>query len=575
MEFEARWNDLVSMFYESVETHGSRPLFGIKRDDGWSWTTYQEVGALVDAMRAGLATHGVERGDRVAIISNNRLEWFVGAFATYSLGAVYVPMYEHQLDKDWHYILNDCGARVALVANTAVQERVSKLQAELPELKALVNLDSDYEDLLAQGRAAPVDPIIPEPQDLSCMIYTSGTTGNPKGVRLTHINTSSMVSAITRVIPIAPDDRSLAFLPWAHLFGSGIEVNGLLSIGASIGICEDTTQLIGQLPEVRPTILFAVPRIWNRIHDGVQKQMRAKPAIIRSIFHAGMSAAGKEKRGQSKTLWEMIALPLAKALIFGKIKEKFGGRLRFAASGSAALSPDVAEFVDNLGIVVLEGYGMTEGSGCTTVNLVEERRIGSVGKALPGTKITLDHDVVGADAINGEIIIWGHGVMQGYHNLPEVTEATLTSDGGLRSGDLGRFDEDGFLFITGRVKEIYKLENGKYVAPAPLEEQLTLSPYIAQIMIYGANKRHNVALVVADQEGLTELGPQTPDQLKALLRAEIDKYSKEFKGFERVREFVILDEAFSMENGMLTPTLKIKRRIVVKEHGATLDGLYA
>ncbi len=572
MEFEARWSNLVSMFYESVSMFSDRPLFGLNRDGDWHWKTYAEVGKEVDQVRAGLAKLGVGKGDKVAVISNNRLEWFVGAFATYSLAAEYVPMYEHQLDKDWHYILNDCGAKVGLVANETVESRVAKLQETLPELKSLVNMTTGWEAL---KQADPVDAVTPGADDTACMIYTSGTTGNPKGVRLGHLNLSSMVSAITGVVPMDSDDRSLAFLPWAHLFGSGIEVNGLVSLGASIGICEDTTQLIGQLPEVQPTILFAVPRIWNRIYDGVQTNVRSKPKLIQAIFDAGMRAATKEKKGESKSLWEWIALPLAKALIFGKIKQKFGGKLRFAASGAAALSPAVAEFVDNLGIVVLEGYGMTEGSGCTTVNRVDDRRLGSVGKALPGTKVTLDHDVAGADEQNGEILIWGHGVMQGYHNLPEVTAATLTGDGALRSGDLGRIDEDGFIFITGRVKEIYKLENGKYVAPAPLEEQITLSPYIAQIMIYGDNKPHNVALVVPDKEALAELGTPDDEQTKALLQAEIDKYSEEFKGFERVRDFAVLPEEFSTENDMLTPTLKIKRRIVVKAHGPTLDGLYA
>lgn len=572
MEFKPRFQDLVTMFQTSVADNAERPLFGLARSEGWTWKTYAEVGALVDQARGGLAGLGVAKGDRVAVISNNRIEWFVAAYGTYGLAAEYIPMYEHQLDKEWKYILNDCAAKVVLAANDAIAGRIEAMRGDLGAIEHVVSLESGWEKLLANGAAAPVDAVTPDPEDTACMIYTSGTTGNPKGVRLSHKGLGCMVSAVTQAVPIGAEDRSHAFLPWAHLFGSGIEVNGLVSMGASIGICEDTTQLIGQLPQTKPTLLFAVPRIWNRIYDGVQKQMRSKPAVIQALFAAGMRAASKEKSGESKTLWEAIALPLARMLIFGKIKQKFGGRLRFAASGAAALSPDVAEFVDNLGIVVLEGYGMTEGSGVTTVNRVEDRRLGSVGKPLPGTWIELDKEVAGGGEGNGEIIIYGHGVMQGYHNLPEVTAQCLTEDGGLRSGDLGSLDDDGFLFITGRVKEIYKLENGKYVAPAPLEEKIQLSPYVAQIMIYGDNKPHNVALVVPDQASLAEA--ESAD-VKQLLRAEIDKYSEDFRGFERVRDFVVLNEEFSTENDMLTPTLKIKRRNVMKTHGPTLEGLYS
>ncbi len=578
MEYAARFTNLVKMFADSVSKFGDRPLFGLKRDGAWQWLTYLEVSARIDALRGGLAGMGIGKGDRVAVISNNRIEWFAGAYACYGLGAIYVPMYEHQLDKEWLYILRDSGAKACMVASDGIDARVKKLQADLPSLEHVINFDGNYAAICAEGEKNLVHAIEPADNDVCCMVYTSGTTGNPKGVRLTHANLAKNVSAVTSLIPADENDRSLSFLPWAHLFGGSIELNGMISLGASVGICEDVTALIGQLPEVRPTMLFAVPRIWNRIYDGVQKQIRGKPAAIQSIFHAGMRAASKEKSGESKTLWEMIALPLARWLIFGKIKEKFGGELKFACSGAAALSPDVAEFVDNLGIIVLEGYGMTETSGVTTCNSMDERRIGSVGKAIPGCWVKLDHTVAGSDDQNGEIVIYGHGIMDGYHNLPEVTTETMTEDGGLRSGDLGKIDADGFISITGRVKEIYKLENGKYVAPAPLEEKITLSPYIAQIMVYGDNKPHNVALVVPDEPSLKEwAGGEVSiddEKTRGLIQAEIEKYSAEFKGFERIRNFAVLSQEFSTDNDMLTPTLKIKRRNVLKEYGDQLQSLY-
>ena len=308
-----------------------------------------------------------------------------------------------------------------------------------------------------------------------------------------------------------------------------------------------------------------------------------------------MRSRTKQKRGQSRTLGEVLALPLARALIFGKVKQRFGGKLEFACSGAAALSPEVAEFVDNLGIDVYEGYGMTETSGIACCNQPHARRIGTVGKPLPGVEIKLDHEAPGGDADNGEILVYGTGVMLGYHNQPEETAKVMTPDGGLRTGDLGRFDADGFLFVTGRVKELYKLQNGKYVAPAPLEEKLTLSPFIAQAMVHGADKPYNVAIIVpnlqnaqkwAEQHGLgvssataasssPEMRDQMREQLRELIGQELMKLSADWKSYERVKKFMIADEEFTTANDLLTPTLKVKRRNVIKRYGVDLDKLYA
>jgi long-chain acyl-CoA synthetase len=277
---------------------------------------------------------------------------------------------------------------------------------------------------------------------------------------------------------------------------------------------------------------------------------------------------------------------MAQALVFGKVKERFGGKLQFACSGAAALSPDVAEFVDNLGIDVYEGYGMTETSGIASCNQPHARRIGTVGKPLPGVEVKLDHQAPGGDADNGEIIVYGTGVMAGYHNQPEETAKVMTADGGLRTGDLGRFDKDGFLAVTGRVKELYKLQNGKYVAPAPLEEKLTLSPFIAQAMLHGSDKPYNVAVIVpnlqnaqkwAQENGLdasSSTAILSSPKMRELIAAELDKYSTDWKSYERIKKFVIADEEFTTANDMLTPTLKVKRRNVLKRYGGDLDKLY-
>lgn len=586
MTYQPRYTNLVRLFDDCTTKYAQKPLFGSREASGWSWMSYAEFAERAASARAGLASLGIQPGDRVAVISNNRVEWAICAYGAYTRGAIYVPMYEAQLDKEWEFILRDSGAKLCLVANAAIEARVKNLQADLPELAHVVCFEgSSYADMMQNGRNQPVAPASPADSDIATFIYTSGTTGNPKGVKLSHYNLAANVSGVLDVAPVQEGDRSLAFLPWAHVFGGTIELNTGMAIGGSIAICDNTDKLLGYLPEAQPTMLFAVPRIWNRIYDGVRKQIAAKPAIIRAIFEAGLRAKSKKKRGESPTLGESIALPLAEKLVFSKIVARFGGRLRFAFSGAAALSRDVAEFIDNLGIQVFEGYGLTESSGCTTANAPGACRIGSVGKVIPGVDVRLDKNATGASEGEGEIVIYGTGVMHGYHNLPDVTKESLTADGGLRTGDLGRFDADGFLYITGRVKELFKLENGKYVAPAPLEEKIQLSPYIAQCVIHGSNKPHIVALIVPDFTSLkswaeTNGVPSDKTNLlrdprvRALIRDEIDGHSREFKGYETVREFVLEGDELTTANGMLTPTMKLKRRNVAAKFGTQLDALY-
>ena len=580
MTYQPRFGDLVSMLETSIARFADKPLFGLRRQEGWRWTSYAEFGKQVARLRGGIASLGVKRGDRVAVISNNRLEWVIAAFACYSLGAIWVPMYESQLDEDWKFILSDCGAAMCWVSGEPIAKRVRSFAGEIATLQHVIDFDAadekSFAGLSAAGDAHPAPAIKPEPNDVAELIYTSGTTGKPKGVRLTHLNLASNVSGFCDIVPIDEKHRSLAFLPWAHVYGGNVELNGMMSIGASMAICEKRERILEYIAEVKPTVLFAVPQIWNRIYAGVQANVAEKPAIIRNIFASGMRCRTKQKRGEATSLGERLSLTLAKALIFGKVKQRFGGALEFACSGAAALSPDVAEFVDNLGIDVYEGYGMTESSGIATANQPGQRRIGTVGKALPGVEIKLDHQAPGSDADNGEIIILGLGVMAGYHNHPDETAKVMTPEGGLRTGDLGRFDKDGFLSVTGRVKELYKLQNGKYVAPAPLEEKLALSPFISQVMVHGADKPYNVAVIVPNHQNAQEMGGrqwaathvQKADHVEpADARADHRRADQVFDRLEelRAREKILLlaDEEFTTSNDMLTPTLKVKRRNVL------------
>jgi long-chain acyl-CoA synthetase len=333
---------------------------------------------------------------------------------------------------------------------------------------------------------------------------------------------------------------------------------------------------------VKPTVLYAVPRVFNRLYEGVNAQIAARPGVIQRLFKHGLDTAKRKARGEQVGAVDQLVLTLADRLIFSTVRQRFGGRLKYAISGSAALSPDVAAFIDALGITVYEGYGLTETSPIATANYPGHRKLGSVGHAIPDVAIQIDRSVTG-DPKHGEIIVKGPNVMQGYHNRPEETQAVLMEDRSFRTGDMGYLDSDGYLYITGRLKEQYKLENGKYVVPSPMEEQLKLSPYIANVMIYGANKPHNVALVVPDSEalrvwaekqGITLGDVRTNKQVHDLIRGEIDTLSKDIKGYERVQDFVLCLEDFTTENGMLTPTLKVKRRVVLDRYGKDLEALY-
>jgi long-chain acyl-CoA synthetase len=579
---------LWDLFEKSTRAYAHKPLFGTKLGGAWRWITYDEFRKDVDRFRGALARLGVTRGDRVALVGPNGVEWAIAAYATYGRGASFVPMYEAQHPEEWELILADSGAKVVIAGARAVHDQLSALKAKIPTLEHVIGIalsdtdPSSFRFHLVRGGTTPVEPVTPEPTDIAAYLYTSGTTGKPKGVLLTHANVCSNINGISGLFDFEADERSLAFLPWAHAFGQTSELHLLVSKGASLAINDDVTRLVDNLAEVRPTILFAVPRIFNRIYDAVHQQMASQPSPVRALFGAAVRVAAKRSRGEAPSFVERGILAAADKAVFSRVRARFGGRLKWAASGSAALGLEVAEFIDALGIEVYEGYGLTETSPIATTNSPGKRKIGSVGRALPGVRIEIDRRATGDDRI-GEIVVHGPNVMKGYNNRPEENAVAFTPDGGFRTGDLGYLDGDGFLFITGRIKEQYKLENGKYVAPAPLEEKLKLSPYIANAMIYGANKPYNVALIVPDRaaiqrwataQNITVHDMAHDDRVRELLHQEIGREAATFKGFERPTKFAVVAEDFTTDNGMLTPTLKLKRNKVLERYGADLNRLY-
>lgn len=589
------FQNLVDMFEKSTKKFADRPLFGVKKAGAYQWMTYRQVAKEVDELRGGLAALGVGPGDKVAVIADNRPEWAVGAYAVYGLGAQYVPMYEAQLPKEWEYILRDCGAKVLLVANTKIADKTIPMLGKNGGVETLEHVvtfgaagEGSYAQVLEKGRANPKPSLQPKPEDVCGFIYTSGTTGNPKGVLLTHDNITSNINAIHQIFPMAADDVSLSFLPWAHSFGQTCELHCMLSYGASMGLAESVATIIDNLAEVKPTLLFSVPRIFNRIYDGVNKKMLEAGGLKLKLFNKMLEVAKHRKNlaalGRSSA-WTNLQFKVLDKLVASKVRARFGGRLKYAFSGGAALSKEVGEFIDNLGITVYEGYGLTETSPVATANSPLGRKIGSIGRAIPGVRIEIAPVDVAPEG-QGEIVIYGPNVMKGYHNLPEETAQAFNDKGGFRSGDMGRVDSEGFVYITGRVKEQYKLENGKYVAPAPLEEKLRLSQYVANIMVDGTNRPYNVAVIVPDFESLRKFASDSglaftsnddlvnKPEVQKLFRAEIEKYGADFKGFERPEKFVLATEDFTTENNMLTPSLKVKRRNVMAKYGDAIARLY-
>ncbi len=579
-------SSLIELAERSVATFADRPLFGERRDGAWQWMTYAAWQRDVDRLRAALAALGVERGDRVAIISSNGSAWATAAYASYGLGAAFVAMYEAQRPSDWELILRDCGASVVFCRTPEIADAVTTMQLALPELRHVLVIDAPESDprsvaaLLAR-EAAPVPAIHPSPDDVANFTYTSGTTGTPKGVLLTHGNLASNVAATISAFPLGSTDRSVSFLPWAHVYGQVCELHILIAAGASTAFNTNTEHLLEDLREVHPTLLVAVPRIFNKLHAAVRSQIDHKPRLIRAVFDRGLDASIRRHRGEQLTLGSRFVCWLA-GFLFGAIRNKLGGHLKYAISGSATLSHEVAEFIDGIGIEVYEGYGLSETSPIVAFNRPGHRKIGSVGIPIQDVQIELDMsrgDVPG----EGEIIVHGPNVMKGYHDRPEENAKVFTRDGGLRTGDIGWLDDDGYLFISGRIKEQYKLENGKYVMPSPLEERLALSPYVTHVMLHGANHPYNVALVSIDIATVTEWAgdrgfevaqPTADPRVRALIQGEIDRLSVGFRGFERPRAVALIDEPFTVENGLLTPTLKVKRREALARFGAALEQLY-
>jgi long-chain acyl-CoA synthetase len=591
----SEYKDLCELYETCVRRFANRPLFGVREPRGYHWISYRDFAGRVDTLRGALKQNGLRRGDRVALIAPNGTDWAAVAFATFTAGGVLVPIYPYQRYDDWLDILRNARPSFVFTHNIEAASAVNGWRAELePDVRVVclsprrisgaVSLDELTERALWE--ASPIER--PAPDALCSLIYTSGTTGRPKGVELTHRNIASNLNSLRQIFPVTADDRSLSYLPWAHAFGQVVELYGLFSMGAALALAPNEDDIMKSLLEVRPTLLFSVPKLFNRIYDTLHERVQQRGTLARRLFDDGLDNARIRRRvrgaGKARGTVELKA-KLYDRFVFSPIREQFGGNVRYAVSGGAPLAAEVAEFVDSLGITLYEGYGLTECSPIVTANWPGARKFGSVGKPLPSVRVTIDPEV-GPNSRDGEIIVYGPNVMRGYHNEPEETALAFTADGGLRSGDLGYVDREGFLFVTGRLKEQYKLDNGRFVAPSPLEGELRSSRYVRSAMVYGDGRPFNIALIVPELDPLREWagehGVRAADipsllrhpEVEKLYESEIERYSESFRDYERVRAFVLLERDFTIEDGTLTHTLKIRRREVTMRYGALIDELY-
>ena len=591
-------DNLVAFLESSVAKHPDRPLFGTKNAQGvYEWATYGAIGRRVDDLRAGLAGLGIGRGDAVGIIANNRTEWAIAAYATYGLGGRFVPMYESELPKIWRYIVTDASVKVLFVSKPEILEKVKDFSGSIPTLGKLVLIEGkgpgSMAELEEKGRARPVASIRPGADEIACLIYTSGTTGEPKGVLLSHGNCTSNSQAGVKMFPElkgAGDDVSLSILPWAHSYGLTAELNAMIYLGGAIGFIENVTTIVQDMALVRPTWLIAVPRVFNRVYNGLWEKMNAEGGIARRLFVMGIEAARKRRalkaEGRSDLL-NALQFRIADKIVFAKIRQKMGGRLKGAMSGSAVMNVEIAQFFFDIGIPIYDCYGMTETSPASVMNGSFAYRLGSVGRPIEKVRVVIDSSVVEEGAKDGEIIVYGPNVMQGYHNKPDQTRAVMTPDGGVRTGDRGRIDADGFVYITGRIKEQFKLENGKFVFPAALEEDIALVPWVQNVLVTGDNRPFTIALVTPDPAALQKYAQKqgladdrealvaNPD-IQALISGEILKVLQgRYANYEIPKKFVYLKEGFTAENGMLTQTMKLKRRMVLERFKEQIETAYA
>jgi long-chain acyl-CoA synthetase len=546
---------LVDLFRIGAERYPRPDRFLQKSGGLYRPVSTEEFVRRVHACAGALAGAGVEPGDRVAILSYNRVEWAIADFACLWRGAVDVPIYSTLPADQVAYILRDAGVKAMFVENAEQLAKVAGLVPRVVAFEAAPGAES-FEDFLRRGRELP--PHAADPEELATILYTSGTTGVPKGVMLTHRNVVSNLIASCAVLTPSPEDLALSFLPLSHSFERILDYAYYWS-GTPIAYAEHVDKVAENMRELRPTILGAVPRVYEKLYARILKSVQEMSPRKRALFEwaRGVGALGAElRRRGERAPWSLRwRLWLAGRLVLGKIAERAGGRIRYFISGGGALARDIAEFLFSLGFTVLEGYGLTETSPVLTLNAPGRTRLGTVGQAIPGVELRIAPD--------GEILARGPNIMKGYLNRPEET-AQAIQDGWFATGDIGELDAEGYLKITDRKKDLLKTSGGKYIAPQPIENRLKLSPRIHNAVVIGDRRKFPAALIVPAR-GAT----------RQEIQADVDALNVTLAHHEQIKKFALLDRDFTLEGGEITPTQKVKRRVIEKNFQKEICDLYA
>ncbi len=587
---------LVELFYEAVDRASGGAALRFHEEGGWHDISHGDVLEDVRRVAGALADLGCERGDRAAILSENRPEWALADYGCLTAGVVDVPVYATLTAGQIAYILEDAGARLVFVSDEEQLAKVQEIRGDCPDLEWVVVFDPpatlpdrvlSWSDFLARGDALPMEDFRREaesaqPGDTATILYTSGTTGDPKGVMLSHNNLHSNVRAASTCLPIDERDLTLSFLPLSHVFQRMVDYL-LFNRGCVIAYARSIESVPADLRDQKPTVVVSVPRLYEKVHAKVTSATGVKGALIGWATGVGERWADARLAGRTPPFMTRIQYRLAQALVFSKISQGVGGRLRYFVSGGAPLAPEINKFFFSAGVMILEGYGLTETSPVTNVNTPRDFpanfRIGTVGKPVPGTEIQIAED--------GEILVRGPQVMKGYFNRPAETEEVIDADGWFHTGDVGELDEDGFLRITDRKKDLIVTAGGKNVAPQPIENRLKASRFFDQPVLVGDRERFISLMVVPDFDALEgwarENGVDWSDRRELLsdgkvqshLLAEMQREVSDLSSFETPKKLILLDEPFTIEDGSLTPTQKVKRRVVQDRYAEVLKRVYA
>ena len=565
------------------------PAYLIQDGDEWKPLSWAEAAERVESYGNGLLALGVRKGDAFAILGSSRVEWALFDFALGSVGAIGAAIYANSSAKDAGYILAHSESIGVLCEDEAQRAKVESVRADIPQLRHVLTY-ADLEDLAARGRAYAAEHPNAlreageriEEGDLFTYIYTSGTTGPPKGCMISHRNYYAMVSVVDDLPSFTgPEDTMLLYLPLAHNFGRLMHLSGAY-VGYAIAFLPDPLQAAAALPAVRPTVFPSVPRVYEKVHTAVVAKFDAETGAKRKLIDwalgVGRRVSALRRAGEPVPRGLHVQHRLADKLVYSKVKERLGGRLRLAISGGAPLSAEIAEFFHAIDILLVEGYGLTECTTAATTNTHEEYRFGTVGRPLPGTEVKLAED--------GELLIRSETVFQGYYKEPEATAEVLGADGWLRSGDIAEIDADGFIRITDRKKDIIVTAGGKNVAPQNLENDLKTSKFVSQAMVVGDRQPYVAALITLDPEALpawaAERGLPTDmeslavsAEVRELIQGVVDDVNADRSRYEQIKRFAILPRDFTMDDDELTPTLKLKRRVVTQHFAPELDDLYA